>query len=178
MWIINWCVRVCIGGCEERYSWSSSKEDLGLQRSAALKGKSMNGGRKKKIFAVLFRGWIYLYWFDREVFHMFISRTPREKQPSPTLSVLLAQGPVSAGYKNPSVSRWASIIVGKARSWKDSYSAVLLFVLLSASFLINFVHDVLEQLFAVFPQTVKRICLVILPQFLKAPLTPQHTTLS
>lgn len=42
---------------------------------------------------------------NREIFHMFISRTPRNKQPSLSLSVLPTQGPASAGYKNPSVSR-------------------------------------------------------------------------
>lgn len=42
---------------------------------------------------------------NREIFHMFISRTPRNKQPSLGLSVLPTQGPASAGYKNPSVSR-------------------------------------------------------------------------
>lgn len=72
---------------------------------------------------------------NREIFHMFISRTPRNKQPSLGLSVLPTQGPASAGYKNPSVSRWGSIIVAKAHSLKDSYSAQSVFVLLSALFI-------------------------------------------
>lgn len=66
---------------------------------------------------------------------MFISRTPRNKQPSLSLSVLPTQGPASAGYKNPSVSRWGSIIVAKAHGLKDSYSALSLFALLSALFI-------------------------------------------
>lgn len=72
---------------------------------------------------------------NREIFHMFISRMPWNKQPSLCLSVLPTQGPASAGYKNPSVSRWASIIVAKAHSLKDSYSAPSLFVLLPALFI-------------------------------------------
>lgn len=72
---------------------------------------------------------------NREIFHMFISRTPRNKQPSLSLSVLPTQGPASAGYKNPSVSRWGSIIVAKAHGLKDSYSAPSLFASLSALFI-------------------------------------------
>lgn len=72
---------------------------------------------------------------NREIFHMFISRTPWNKQPSLGLSVLPTQGSASAGYKNLSVSRWASIIVAKAHGLKDSYSAPSLFVLLSALFI-------------------------------------------
>lgn len=71
---------------------------------------------------------------NREIFHMFISRTPPDKQPSPGPVSSAAQGSASAGYKNPSVSRRDSIIVAKAQSWKDSSGALSLFVLLSASF--------------------------------------------
>lgn len=66
---------------------------------------------------------------------MFISRTPWNKQPSLSLSVLPTQGLASAGYKNPSVSRWGSIIVAKAHGLKDSYSALSLFALLLALFI-------------------------------------------
>lgn len=66
---------------------------------------------------------------------MFISRTPRNKQPSLSLSVLPTQGPASAGYKNPSVSRWGSIIVAKAHGLKDSYSTLSLFASLPALFI-------------------------------------------
>lgn len=82
-----------------------------------LKDASVNGGRmkkkKKKTFAVVLQHCSEVECLcidlvdreNREIFHMFISRTPRNKQPSLGLSVLPTQGPASAGYKNPSVSR-------------------------------------------------------------------------
>lgn len=97
----------------------------------------------KKTFAVVLQHCsevecLCIDWADREnreIFHMFISRTPRNKQPSLGLSVLPTQGSASAGYKNPSVSRWASIIVAKSTQFKRQLQRSVAFVLLSALFI-------------------------------------------
>lgn len=138
---------------EKEWHWVNShihelaaRQDPAVPCLPAPKDTSVNGGRMKKgkkTFAVVLQHCSEVECLcidltdreNREIFHMFISRTPRNKQPSLSLSVLPTQGPASAGYKNPSVSRWGSIIVAKAHGLKDSYSAPPLFASLSALFI-------------------------------------------
>lgn len=81
---------------------------------------------------------------------MFISRTAPDKQPSPGSVSSAAQGPASAGYKNPSVSRRDSIIVAKSTELKRQLQRSVALALGFLCLFIIFVQDVLKQLL---PQT-------------------------
>lgn len=64
---------------------------------------------------------------NREIFHMFISRTPQDKQPSLSLSFLLFKAQPAQVIKIlPSQGEITLCLVAKVRSWKDSYSALSL----------------------------------------------------
>lgn len=66
---------------------------------------------------------------NREIFHMFISRTAWDKQPSLSLSLLLLKAqPVQVIKILPSQGEITLCLVAKAQSWKDSHSALSLFV--------------------------------------------------
>lgn len=76
---------------------------------------------------------------NREIFHMFISRTPRDKQPSLSLSFLLLKAQPAQVIKIlPSQGEITLCLVGKAQSWKDGYSALSLFVLSTGPLFLRF----------------------------------------
>lgn len=83
---------------------------------------------------------------NREIFHMFISRTPRDKQPSPSLSLLpLKAQPAQVIKILPSQGEITLCRVAKAQSWKDSSA---LFVLLSVPpFLPVFIYQILYKMY-------------------------------
>lgn len=63
-----------------------------------------------------------------EIFHMFISRTQRDKQPSLSLSLLLLKAQPAQVIKIlPSQGEITLCLVAKAQSWKDCCSARSLF---------------------------------------------------
>lgn len=133
------------------HSWNHSKQDLSVPCSLLRRTRLwMEAGWKT--FAVVLQHCSEAECLcidlaereNREIFHMFISRTPRDKQPSPSLSLLLLKAQPAQVIKIlPSQGEITLCLVAKAQSWKDSYSAPSLFVLLSGlPFLPSFIYQI------------------------------------
>lgn len=119
------------------HSWNCSKQDLSVPCSVALKDTVMKRETGWKLFfSVVLQHcseaeYLCIDLAERrttEIFHMFISRTQRDKQPSLSLSLLLLKAQPAQVIKIlPSQGEITLCLVAKAQSWKDSCSARSLF---------------------------------------------------
>lgn len=122
-----------------RCSWNSSKQNL-CPLLCCIEGHSSEWRQDEKLlqecWSTAQRPNVFvLIWLrekNREIFHMFISRTPRDKQPSTSLSLLLLKAQPAQVIKIlPSQGEITLCLVAKAQSWKDSSCALSLYVYLS-----------------------------------------------